>query len=200
MGWNPIYNKFSRFTPFFSYYFPWFLFISLSPALYQERKCAKYYQAAQFYLLPSRISQTISFRIALLQSQKSPLLNFYKPRLYYENEIYLQKKLSRSHACALAQMSRSPIGVGVGESGEKTHGEGKPLQKSSPFSPHPIWKQKEKGVDKWKKACYNHLNAMTKTSKKRYVSTESCRLMRGADKPFPNTLASVAPKSSKEDA
>ena len=119
MGWNPIYNKFSRFTPFFSYYFPWFLFISLSPALYQERKCAKYYQAAQFYLLPSRISQTFSFRIALLQSQKSPLLNFYKPRLYYENEIYLQKKLSRSHACALAQMSRSPIGVGVGESGEK---------------------------------------------------------------------------------
>ena len=36
---------------------------------------------------------------------------------------------------------------------------------------------------------------MTETSKKRYLITESCRLMRGAKEPFPNTLASVAPKS-----
>ena len=38
---------------------------------------------------------------------------------------------------------------------------------------------------------------MIETSKKRNFSTESCRLMRGADKPFPNTLVSVAPKENK---
>ena len=60
-----------------------------------------------------------------------------------------------------------------------------PLSCTSP-PPHqkPEKENRKIIIDKPKKAWYNQLNAMTKTSKKRYVSTESCRLMRGADMPF----------------
>ena len=55
----------------------------------------------------------------------------------------------------------------------------------------------KKSVDKTQKECYNHLNAMTETSKKRLRTTESCRLMRGAECSFPNTFVSGIPKGDE---